>query len=138
MSDTSVTLFRRMETLGLRRLAALYLLAFLAAVTTTPHRHLNSIEDLLSDGPSDSGDFSGESASPYPTVAPQWSRSRLADDDPCLACFHHDFHSTTETIAFFVLSPRFSPVSIIPPGHDPEAPPADARPSRSRAPPAFA
>jgi hypothetical protein len=123
---------------GLRRLAAIYLLAFLAAVATTPHRHLNSMEDLFSDEASDSGLFLERSRSPDPTGAPEWSSTRFRDDDPCLACFHHDFNSAAEAIAFLVLAPKFSPISLAPPLHAAPVPIAQTRSSRSRAPPAFA
>jgi len=78
------------ETPRWRRGAALYGVIFLLAVALAPHRHSNSLEDLLSDGPSDSGIFV---ASPVGAAegVPSLSSSRLIDDDPCLACFHHDY-----------------------------------------------
>jgi len=79
-----------------RRSASLYLLSFLLAVAVAPHRHLNSLADLLSDGPSDSGMFV-ESGPPDPTGKPRVQPARLVDDDPCLACFHHDYAATAST-----------------------------------------
>ena len=49
---TPMVLFGRLAALGLRRLVALYLLLFFGAVVLAPHQHANSIEDLISDGPS--------------------------------------------------------------------------------------
>lgn len=73
-----------------RRGAALYCVVFLLAVASAPHRHFNSLEGLLSDGPSDSGIFT-ESPAHAPESGPCLSASRLIDDDPCLACFHNDY-----------------------------------------------
>ena len=96
----------------LRRLGAFYALAFLFAVAAAPHRHLNSVEDLLSDGLSDSGFFiegRGADASREARV----SGFRLMDDDPCLACFHHDYAASASVL--FVLGETFRPLQRIPP-----------------------
>jgi hypothetical protein len=79
-----------------RRFASLYLLGFLLAVAVAPHRHLNSFADLLSDGPSDSGMFV-EAGPPDPAGGARIQPARLVDDDPCLACFHHDYAATAST-----------------------------------------
>jgi hypothetical protein len=98
--------FHRMDTL--RRLCALHLLAFFVAASVVPHRHSNSLEDLLSDGRSDSGVFLEASEPHDSTAGAQWSGARFRDDDPCLACFQHDFDSATEIIEIFTLDPKFS------------------------------
>src|SRR5713101_3856980 len=94
-----------------RRGAALYGVIFLLAVAFAPHRHFNSLEDLLSDGPSDSGIFV---MSPVgaPEGSPSLSSSRLIDDDPCLACFHHDYAASARRL--FVLRQTFTPLKEIP------------------------
>ena len=85
-----------------RRGAALYGVIFLFAVAFAPHRHFNSLEDLLSDGPSDSGIFVMAPVG-APESVPCLSSSRLIDDDPCLACFHNDYAASASPI--FHLSP---------------------------------
>lgn len=96
-----------------RRGASLYLLGFLLSVAVAPHRHLNSLEDLLSDGPSDSGVFVAS-----PIGAPEsggcLSSSRLIDDDPCLACFHHDYSASFGSSFHFSVSLGLSPASFLP------------------------
>jgi len=138
VSLVPVTLFGFLEARGLRRLAALHLLAFFLAVALAPHRHANSLEDLIGDGPSDSGVFMEGSRSQDPTATAQWGSARFHDDDPCLACFHHDFDSATEVIAFFALAPTFDSLSPAPAPEDLAIPDTAARPSRSRAPPPLA
>jgi hypothetical protein len=129
-----------------RRVAALYGLIFLFAVTLAPHRHFNSLEDLLSDGPSDSGIFV-ESLNHAPESGPCVSSSRLIDDDPCLACFHNDYAAAASSI--FHLSPSFdglarvsflfpaatSYVLLISPVPRPAIPEPSSEPSSSRSPP---
>jgi hypothetical protein len=124
-----------MRVVGLRRVAAGYLLAFFAAVATAPHRHLNSMEDLLSDEASDSGFFLEKSHSKDPSGTPEWSDCRFRDDDSCLACFHHDFNSATEAIAFLVLVPRFTLISLTLSVHGTATPAGRAHSVRARAPP---
>jgi hypothetical protein len=80
-----------------RRAAALYGLIFLFAVASAPHRHFNSLGDLLSDGPSDSGVFV-ESPAHVPEPGPCLNSSRLIDDDPCLACFHNDYAASPAAV----------------------------------------
>lgn len=136
MSLAHWALLRRVERIGLRRLAALHLLAFLSAAAMAPHRHINSIEDLGSDGPSDSGIVLLGSAQQNLSAGPQWDAVRFADDDPCLACFHNDW--ATEPIAFLILAPSFSPTTLTRTPHDPASPALPSGPRRSRAPPASA
>ena|SRR5438477_115977 len=83
-----------------RRWSSFYLLGFLFAVAAAPHRHLNSLEDLVSEGPSDSGSFL-EAGPSDPGGETRIQAARLVDDDPCMACFHHDYSaSASETFVF--------------------------------------
>jgi hypothetical protein len=132
---TSRALFRRLDDAGLRRVAALHLLAFLSAVAIAPHRHVNSLEDLLADGPSDSGIVLEGSGPLDPTAGPQWSSARFTDDDPCLACFNHDW--ATVAIAFLLIAPSFSPTTLEQTLPAPAIPVPPAGAGRPRAPPAF-
>ena len=125
-----------MRDIGLRRFAAVYALAFLASVALAPHRHLNSLEDLVSDGPSDSGMVLERSWPTDPTAGQQWSCARFTDDGPCLACFHDDW--ATEPIAFLVLTPSFRPTTLTQTPGNPLIPAQLVGARRSRAPPAFA
>jgi hypothetical protein len=73
-----------------RRASALYLAVFLLAVAVAPHHHINGLEDLLLDQPSDSGAIieTGQHEAPIaPSLTPFW----IVDDVPCLACFTSDF-----------------------------------------------
>ncbi len=79
----------------LRQAAAFYLLAFLLAVSAAPHHHLNPLADLLSDGPSDSGVILQIEGTVGSRGGPQLNPVRLIDDEPCPACFHHDFATLT-------------------------------------------
>lgn len=119
----------------LRLLGALHGLAFFFAVTVPPHRHFNSLDDLLSDGPSDSGIFVEMSSSQGDEAGLAFRSARLVDDDACLACFHNDFQAATEAVSVFLLSADPSPLarSISLPLLD--EPPAQASRTRSRAPP---
>ena len=130
------SVFRRLESIGARRFAALYLLAFLTAVAVAPHQHVNGIEDLLFDGPSDSGIVLEGSWPQDPAAGPQWSSARFTDDDPCLACFHNDW--ATEPIALLVLAPTFRPTTLALALHVAAIPAPSPDPGRSRAPPASA
>lgn len=91
-----------------RLLGACYLLAIFGSSLFAAHRHLNPIGDLLTDGPSDSGTFL-RAVSPSNGKGAALSGFVFVDDDPCLACFWHDF------LAFATI--RYSldvPVSILP------------------------
>ena len=127
-----------------RKIAALYGVAFFLAVAVAPHHHFNSLEDLLFDGPSDSGIFL---ASPVgaPESEPCLSSSRLIDDDPCLACFQNDYVASASPIhdfcprshclprVSFVLPEGTSFVLLISPVPGPpiREPPSESSPSRS-------
>ena len=77
-----------------RAAAALYLTVFLLAVAAAPHDHLNGLEDLLLDQPSDSGEIvETDAASPLTSGAPIFEGFSVVDDIPCLACFGSDFVS---------------------------------------------
>lgn len=107
--DIRVTSGRRLVGRA-RRSVSLYLLGFLLTVAIAPHRHLNSFEDLLSEGPSDSGIFI-ESAPPDRTGGTRVQRARLVDDDPCMACFHSDYVASAQRL--FVLNRTFTPLREI-------------------------
>jgi hypothetical protein len=116
---------------GRRRLVAFYCLGFLFAVAFAPHRHLNSFEDLITDGRSDSGVFlEAWGAADGET---RIGGLRWVDDDPCLACFHHDYASSA--IALFVLAGSFTSLEPVPPHPDrPILEPVPGSPA-SRSPP---
>jgi hypothetical protein len=116
-----------------RRIGAAYAVIFLAAATAAPHRHLNGIEDLLSDGPSDSGAVLVERVSRDaggPLIAPL----RLLDDDPCLACFPHDFVAAAACV--FVLPGPSASLASNDAAPRPSVPRRRSRPPSSRSPPA--
>lgn len=75
-------------------------MGFLLAVVAARHRHANALEDILSDGPSDSG-FVIDLSLPGradPVLAPL----AAVLDAPCPACFDHDFVAASTSV--FVLS----------------------------------
>lgn len=94
-----------------RRMAATYVAGFFLVAAATPHHHLNPIEDLFSDDRSDSGVFALGSNATRPDVGPSLEPLRFLDDDPCLACFQHDFVSTAAA-ALLVCSPGGSLAQI--------------------------
>ena len=116
-----------------RRIPAAYAVAFFLAAAAAPHRHLNGMEDLLSDGPSDSGLVLAGPIAPTdagPAVEPLC----LLDDDPCPACFQHDF--VASAAAVFALSSPSTCLAPIDVASHPAVPePAAGRPA-SRSPPA--
>jgi hypothetical protein len=118
-----------------RRAVGTYLVLFFLAVAAAPHHHLNGLEDLLLDQPSDSGVFVESGAPLGEEDAPAWSSFRLVDDDPCLACFNRDFVSApAPVLAFAVRLDRLAP----PVPAASRTPPACAvRDTSSRAPPAL-
>ncbi len=77
---------------GGRRSAGIGLIIFFLAVAVAPHRHVNGLEDLLFDQPSDSGVVVVET--PFLKLDPAgWNALTLVEDHPCLACFGSDFVS---------------------------------------------
>ncbi|HYK43395.1 MAG TPA: hypothetical protein VE007_13490 [Thermoanaerobaculia bacterium] len=91
-------------------MGALYCLALFFSVSFVPHRHANSLEDLLTDGPSDSGIFvAGEPRQARADVG--MGAARLIDDDPCLACFHHDY--TASPVRLFSFGATFRPLRLL-------------------------
>jgi hypothetical protein len=116
-----------------RRFAAGYFAFFFFAVAAAPHIHINGLEDLLLDQPSDSGVIFqpvSQPASGQPIVVPV----RDIRDVPCPACFTRDFVSTFAVTIAFV--PRLTPLPAspnLPSRARPELVPTDAS---SRAPPA--
>jgi hypothetical protein len=86
-----------------RRGLALYFAAFFVAVAAAPHHHLNAFADIVSDGPSYSGQIV-QLRGPADST-PGLNSGDLVDDEWCLACFNSDFvASPTVTVA---LTPTF-------------------------------
>jgi hypothetical protein len=115
-----------------RRLAALYLALFFCAVAVAPHTHLNGLEDLLFDQPSDSGVIP-QPAARLPERGPAVMPLRYIHDVPCLACFTRDFVASPAAVFAFVAVLAPLPVRPAPaPVSRPELVPAE---TSSRAPP---
>jgi len=119
---------------AVRRVASAYFALFFFAVAAAPHHHVNGLEDILLDQPSDSG-VVVESGSPAGTAgAPAWTTFWLVDDDPCLACFNGDYVSVPPPVIAFAA--RLDRIA----SHDETlpspVPPVLAKDSPSRAPPA--
>jgi hypothetical protein len=112
------------------KIGAFYGLIFLLAVVSAPHHHLNSFDDLVSDGVSDSGRFV-----PQPAAGsdPCISVKIEVDDDPCLACFQHDY-SAAASYLFLVLQESRS-FRLARQGADPLAPQSVSDSPASRSPP---
>jgi hypothetical protein len=72
-----------------RDFLSLFLLGFLFAVALSPHTHLNDLDDLILEGPSNSGILL--QSAPCGEGPLEIDSARLVDDIPCLACFHNDF-----------------------------------------------
>jgi hypothetical protein len=123
-------------TRGLRRRArrstSFYLLVFLLAVAVAPHRHLNSFADLLSEGRSDSGTFI-DAGLPDAPGEPWIQSARLLYDDPCLACFHHDYAATASTT--FVVDRTLTPHLEVPASARQSVPEPASESPASRSPP---
>lgn len=118
-----------------RRFAAVYLALFFCAVAVAPHTHLNGLEDLLFDQPSDSGVIPQPLAR-LPQRGPALAPLHYIHDVPCLACFTRDFVASPAAVYAFV--PILAPLPVRPapaPLSRPELVPAD---TSSRAPPAAA
>lgn len=116
---------------GWRRAAAIYLAFFFCAVAFAPHHHVNGLEDLLFDQPSDSGVILQPAAPP--TRGAEVTPLRYVHDVPCLACFTRDF--VTTPAATIALVTRLKPLPAQPapsPISRPEPLPAE---TSSRAPP---
>jgi hypothetical protein len=77
-----------------RRAVSFYGVAFLLAAAIAPHRHLNSIDDLVSDAPSDSGILDQAQSPDDPRAGLKMAACQIVEDRPCLACFQHDFAVT--------------------------------------------
>ncbi len=117
------------------RIAAVYLTLFFCAVAVAPHTHLNGLEDLLFDQPSDSG-IIPQPAVRLPRHGPAVVPLKYIHDVPCLACFTRDF--VASPAAAFAFVPVLAPLPVRPapaPLSRPELVPAD---TSSRAPPAAA
>lgn len=81
-----------------RSWAAGFLLVFCAGTLLSPHRHLNPIADLVTDGQSDSGIVLVPSGPNARGGAPVVSAVRTITDEPCLACFWHDMTATVAPV----------------------------------------
>jgi hypothetical protein len=115
-----------------RRAAAVYLAVFFCAVAAAPHDHLNGLEDLLLDQPSDSGIIAQPLAHPVHGAAV--TPLHYVHDIACPACFTTDFVTTAAAAISILprltpLARRSDPVAVA----RPELLPAE---STSRAPPA--
>jgi hypothetical protein len=118
-----------------RRSTGTYLVLFFLAVAAAPHHHINGLEDLLLDPPSDSGRVV-ENGGPIGTRdAPAYDSFWFVDDEPCLACFSSDFVSApAPSIAF---TPRLERLAIRPEPIEKTAPDPLPQDTSSRAPPAL-
>jgi hypothetical protein len=74
-----------------RRGAGIYLGFFFLAVAAAPHDHLNGLDDLLLDQPSESGVVFAAPAPAQGGGEKTWGPFELLQDVPCLACFTRDF-----------------------------------------------
>ena len=81
-----------------RSWAARLLLAFCAGTLLSPHRHLNPIADLVTDGQSDSGIIVLPTERSAPDRSPVISGARTLFDEPCLACFWHDMTASAARV----------------------------------------
>jgi len=115
-----------------RGIAAIYLALFFGAVSAAPHTHVNGLEDLLLDQPSNSGVIEQPIARPADgglSLGPV----HYVQDVPCLACFTRDFVGSPAAAFAFVAV--LAPLHVSPapaPLRRPELVPAD---TSSRAPP---
>lgn len=122
-----------MSRFGWRRATGSYLVLFFLAVAAAPHHHVNGLEDLLLDQPSDSG-YVVETGSPIGTRgAPAWNSFWLVEDDPCLACFTSDFVSAPAAVFAFV--PRLERLDVPPEPASRRAPDPGSSETSSRGPP---
>ena len=115
------------------RATAAYLVLFFLSVAAAPHHHINGLEDLLLDQPSDSGRVV-ENGGPIGTRdAPAYDSFWIVDDDPCLACFSNDFVAAPVASTVFVA--RLEPRAIRPEPASKKSPDPVPQESASRAPP---
>ncbi len=84
-----------------RRAAGIYLALFFLAVAAAPHHHLNGIEDILLDQPSDSGLLTQVLGPTNGSGAPALNPVRFVQDEPCLACFTGDFVCAPAAVVAF-------------------------------------
>lgn len=115
-----------------RRAAAVYLAVFFCAVAAAPHDHVNGLEDLLLDQPSNSGIIEQPLAHPIEGAAV--TPLRYVHDISCPACFTSDFVMTgAAAIAVVPLLTPFARRPDAATAAHPELLPAEPA---SRAPPA--
>ena len=85
---------------------SLYLIGFFFAVALSPHTHLNGLDDLILEGPSNSGVLL--QSAPLRQGPLEVDNARFVDDIPCLACFHNDFVTGAPLPVHSISSPRAS------------------------------
>lgn len=97
-----------------RRVVGVWLTLFFLAVAGAPHQHVNGLEDLLLDEPSDSGTLFEIDNSSDVDERTSLTAVDVIQDHPCLACFNRDFVSApVSTIAFrFLLAPAVASRSL--------------------------
>ncbi len=118
-----------------RRRTGIYLALFFLAVTAAPHHHINGLEDLLLDHPSDSGTVVMTGRSIGMQGPPAWSAGSLVDDDPCLACFGNDFVSAPSAV--FAFTARLERLALRPDASSDTEPAPLPRETPSRSPPSL-
>jgi len=74
-----------------RRLTSIYLALFFCAVAVAPHHHINGLEDLVLDQPSNSGRLVLSGVPVGAHGDPGFCSFKIVDDESCLACFTSDF-----------------------------------------------
>ncbi|MEP6768503.1 MAG: hypothetical protein ABJC61_07535 [Acidobacteriota bacterium] len=125
-----------MSALRFRQVVGTYLVLFLLAAAGAPHQHVNGLQDLLLDEPSDSGTLF-ENDGPWDADEPAGLTAfDIVQDHPCLACFNADFVSAPASAMGFqvALTPMVAPPEL-PLRSAESAPPRDRS---SRAPPSHA
>jgi hypothetical protein len=117
------------------RATSTYLVLFFLSVAAAPHRHVNGLEDLLLDQPSDSGCVVEHGGPADGRGLPAYDSFWLVDDDPCLACFSSDFVAAPAPSMVFVA--RLDRLAIRPDSALKNSPDPLPQETPSRAPPSL-
>lgn len=125
-----------MRPAGWRRLGGAYLALFFLAVAGAPHHHLNGLEDILLDQPSNSGILVETAGRVRPESSAAVVPLRLTHDVSCLACFTRDFVSSPTAASTLVAV--LAPLPVRPKPLPLPIPKPLAADTSSRAPPASA